>query len=232
MWGTRCSTLVRWRSLARPAGVCWRWRSSASSFSSGWMLRLGPDWLVVQRCRSGQAAQACLGNCTLLPGSNAIATPLGQVRRPVSKSRANSVLVNRPVGVAHLPRLAEHGEVLVAVADQGRGQVGPVDVQLGYALEPLRSTNSCLCHRCRGDEAEMAEDGLHGDPDLLVVSIDGGPDLGFAARSWAAYPGEDRGDHVVAEGEQSGDGTHGVGRQAVAPGSAGLVDKPFAAQLP
>jgi hypothetical protein len=34
-------------------------------------------------------------------------------------------------GVAHLPGLAEDGQVAAAVADQGRGQAGPVEVPPG-----------------------------------------------------------------------------------------------------
>src|SRR5260221_8634131 len=57
---------------------------------------LRPLLLVVQRCRSGQAAQVSFGKCTILPGSKAMITPAGQVSCLVVKSRAKSVLAYRP----------------------------------------------------------------------------------------------------------------------------------------
>ena len=109
-----------------------RWRSSARSCSSGWMLTLRPAALEVQRCRSGQAAQASFGSGPpVLPGSNGMATPAGQVSCPALKSRVNWSLANRPEAFGDPPGLAEDHQVRAAVADQGRGQVGPVDMQLG-----------------------------------------------------------------------------------------------------
>ena len=49
--------------------------------------------------------------------------------------------------------------------------------------------------------------------------------------SWVADAGEDRGDDVVAEGEQRGDGAGGVAGYLVAAGAAGFDDELFAAQL-
>ena len=54
---------------------------------------------------------------------------------------------------------------------------------------------------------------------------------GFASHLRAADPGEDRGDDLVAEGEQGGDGARSQGRDVVAAGLAWLVDEPFAPQL-
>jgi hypothetical protein len=68
MWASVCSTATRSRSLARPAGVVWRWRSSVSNCSSGWIVTLRPWALAVQRCRSVQAAQVSAGKCTTPPG--------------------------------------------------------------------------------------------------------------------------------------------------------------------
>jgi hypothetical protein len=53
----------------------------------------------------------------------------------------------------------------------------------------------------------------------------------FAARSGAADAGEDRADHLFAQGEQGGDGAGGFGGQVVAAGPAGFDDQVFAAQL-
>jgi hypothetical protein len=69
---------ARSRSFARPSGVCWRWRNSASSASSGWMATLRPLLLAVQRARSGQAAQVSFGKRTVLPGRKGMATPAGR----------------------------------------------------------------------------------------------------------------------------------------------------------
>ena len=60
------------------------------------MLRLRPAALEVRRCRSGQAAQASFGKRMVLPGSNGMATPAGQVSCPALKSRVNWSLANRP----------------------------------------------------------------------------------------------------------------------------------------
>ena len=52
--------------------------------------------LAVQRCRSGQVAQVSVGKCTVVPGSNGMLTPAGQVSFPAAKSMLNWSLVNRP----------------------------------------------------------------------------------------------------------------------------------------
>jgi hypothetical protein len=56
------------------------------------MEMLRPVALVVQRARSGQAAQDSFGKCTVPPGSKGMLTWLGRVSCPVSKSMLNSVL--------------------------------------------------------------------------------------------------------------------------------------------
>ena len=71
------------------------------------------------------------------------------------------------------------------------------------------------------------EEGLHVDPQGFVVAVDLGPGFGFAALSWAADSGQDRGDDVVAEGEQGGDGAGGVEWHVVAAGPAGFDDRCF-----
>ena len=57
---------------------------------------LRPWLLAVQRARSGHAAQVSSGKRTVLPGSNGMATPAGQVSCPAAKSRVNWSLANRP----------------------------------------------------------------------------------------------------------------------------------------
>src|SRR5204862_2765727 len=90
------------------------------------------------------------------------------------------------------------------------------------------------CCLCRGGsvEAEVAEEGQHVDADVFVVAVDGGPGFGFASQPWTANPGEDRGDGLVAEGEQSGDGACCGVRDVVAAAAAGFVDQLVAAQFP
>ena len=63
------------------------------------------------------------------------------------------------------------------------------------------------------------------------MTVDAGPVRGFASHAWAAHRGEDRGDDLVAQGEQGGDGARGRGRDVVAAGSAGFVDELFAPQF-
>jgi hypothetical protein len=43
-------------------GVCWRWRSSASSSSSGWMDTLRPLLLAVQRSRKDRPRRCLWGS--------------------------------------------------------------------------------------------------------------------------------------------------------------------------
>ena len=54
---------------------------------------------------------------------------------------------------------------------------------------------------------------------------------GFASHVGAAHRSEDRGDDLIAQGEQGGNGSRGQRRDDVAAGSAGFVDELFAAQL-
>ena len=58
---------------------------------------LRPFLLVVQRARSGQAAQVFFGKCAVLPGWKRVLTPAGQVSCPVPKSMVNWPLGKRPV---------------------------------------------------------------------------------------------------------------------------------------
>jgi hypothetical protein len=54
---------------------------------------------------------------------------------------------------------------------------------------------------------------------------------GFAAEAGAANAGEDRGDDVVAEGDDTGDDAVGIVGHVVATVAARLVDESFAAEL-
>ena len=72
---------------------------------------------------------------------------------------------------------------------------------------------------------------MHIDTDLFVVAVDAGPVRGFASHARAAQPGEDRGDDLIAEGEQGGDRACGGCPDVVAAASAGFVDELFAPQL-
>jgi hypothetical protein len=58
-------------------------------------------------------------------------------------------------------------------------------------------------------EAEIGEQRLHVDADSFVVTVDAGPVRGFAAHGRAAHRREDRGDDLVAQGQQGGDGARG-----------------------
>jgi hypothetical protein len=51
------------------------------------------------------------------------------------------------------------------------------------------------------------KDSLHADAEGLVVVVNESPDGGLASQPWAADSGEDRGDNLVAEDKQGGDGT-------------------------
>ena len=78
------------------------------------------------------------------------------------------------------------------------------------------------------------EEDLHADAEALVVTVDSGPAGGLAAHAGAADAGDDRGDDLVAEGEQRRDRAGGVGRDAVTacvPGLDGQVLAPQLAQV-
>src|SRR6476659_6470719 len=63
-------------------------------------------------------------------------------------------------------------------------------------------------------DGEIIEERLHIDTDSFVVTVDAGPVRGFASHAGAAQPGEDRGDDLVAQGEQGGDRALGSGASA------------------
>src|SRR5258708_25162993 len=74
----------------------------------------------------------------------------------------------------------------------------------------------CLCGCWLRLDADVLEQGLHADAQGLVVAVGGGPGLGFAAHPGAADSGQDRGDDMVAEGEQGADSAGGGWRDVVA----------------
>jgi len=63
---------------------------------------------------------------------------------------------------------------------------------------------------------------LHIDADSFVVAVDAGPVRGFASHAGAAHRGEDRGDDLVAQGEQGGGGACGGCPDVVARARPGL----------
>src|SRR5207342_2112662 len=71
------------------------------------------------------------GEADGLAGLERHGCPGGAGQLPGAEVEGELVLGEPAAGVAHSPGLAEYGQVRAAVADQGRGQVGPVDVQLG-----------------------------------------------------------------------------------------------------
>jgi hypothetical protein len=72
---------------------------------------------------------------------------------------------------------------------------------------------------------------LHVDADSFVVTVDAGPVRGFASHPWAADPGQDGGDDLVAQGEQGGDRARRGRADVVAAGSAGFGDEVFGRSL-
>ena len=72
---------------------------------------------------------------------------------------------------------------------------------------------------------------MHVDAESFVVTVDAGQVRGFASQAGAAHRGEDRGDDLVAQGEQGGDGARGQRWDSVAAGACGLVDELFAAKF-
>ena len=74
----------------------------------------------------------------------------------------------------------------------------------------------------RGFDGEIGEERLHVDADSFVVAVDACPVRGFASQAGAAHRGEDRGDDLVAQGEQGGDGAGGQRWDSVAAGASGL----------
>lgn len=75
------------------------------------------------------------------------------------------------------------------------------------------------------------EELVHGDAELFVVAIDGGPTGGFASAAGAADAGQDGADDVVAQCDEPGDDPSLFGCDVVAVGAAELVDEVFGSQL-
>src|SRR5215472_14264156 len=117
MWARACSTATRSRSFARPSGVCWRWRSSASSSSSGWMETLRPLLLAVHRCRRGRRAGA-FGEVDGPAGPQRQRYPGGAGQPPGGEVEGELVFGEPAAGVADAPGLAVDRQAWLAVADQ------------------------------------------------------------------------------------------------------------------
>jgi len=75
------------------------------------------------------------------------------------------------------------------------------------------------------------EQGLHAGAEAFVVAVDAGVCLGWPSWFGSADAGEDRGDDLVAEGEQRGDGAGGSAGHLVAVAPAGFDDEVFGAQF-
>src|SRR6266704_1637857 len=85
----------------------------------------------------------------------------------------------------------------------------------------MRSTKCCLCG---GGDAEVVEEGVHADAEGFVVAVDLVPVGGLTSHSGAAYPGQDRAEDGVAEGEEGGEGGPGTGLVEVDPAGPGDAD--------
>jgi hypothetical protein len=81
------------------------------------------------------------------------------------------------------------------------------------ALADLRSATNCLCG---SGDPQFGEQGLHVDPEPLVVAIRRGPDGRLPSWAWAANAGQDGHDDLVSQGEQSRDGSGPLRRHQVA----------------
>ena len=75
------------------------------------------------------------------------------------------------------------------------------------------------------------EEGVHVDPEGLVVAVDGGPVGGWAASPWYTDSGEDGADDFLAEDDKCGHGAGGLGRDLVAAGASGFDDEVLAAKF-
>ena len=129
-WARACSTRrVRVASRGRPGCAGGGAARPAAPRRDGWTRCARCCWRCTvpaagrrRRCRreahgpAGLERHAHPGRAGQLPG--------GEVEGEL-------VLGEPAAGVAYPPGLAEDRQVRAAVADQGRGQVGPVDVQLG-----------------------------------------------------------------------------------------------------
>ena len=106
---------------------------------------LRPLLLAVHRACSGHAAQVPAGKRTVLPGSNGMLTPAGQVSCPAAKPRVNWSLANRPQALrtrqalqkmarsGPRSRTSAGGRVQLQV-DVQLGQVPPGSLQVGYDI--------------------------------------------------------------------------------------------------
>src|SRR5260370_39703193 len=82
-----------------------------------------------------------------------------------------------------------------------------------------------------GLDAEVAEEGVHVDPEGLVVTVDRSPGGGDAVAAPDADSGQERGDDLVAEDEHGGDGAGGLRRDLIPAAAGGLDGQGFAAEL-
>jgi hypothetical protein len=130
-----------------------------------------------------------------------------------------------------------------AVAPGGRPRAGPGGGDEGCGVRGgagggLRRRRGRLqrWHQPAGPGQSGPADSISGRLRLLgeqrqQVAVGGGPDSGLASHPGAADSGQDRGDDMMAEGEQGADSAGGGWRDVVAAGPAGFVHELLAAEL-
>ena len=112
--------------LGPPLRRLWRSRNSCNKASSGWMLTLRPEALVVQRSRNTQPAQ-WPRETDHSTGSKACATPPGQRNFVAPNPTGRQFWENTGLVVPARPCRRWPGRR--ALLHQRTGQIGPVDVQ-------------------------------------------------------------------------------------------------------
>src|SRR5208282_3425147 len=88
-----------------------------------------------------------------------------------------------------------------------------------------------LCRGWTGLDAQVAEQGGHVGSEMFVVLVDGGQPGRDVVVPADLDAGQDRGDDVVAEGEQRRYGPGGRAGQIVAAGARGFADELLAAEF-
>lgn len=123
MWASRCSTLTRCRSSARPWGIFTLPRSCCCRFSSSAMNTERPrvPAASVHWARRGQGPQTCGGICTPLPSCSGWLCPAGQVSVIASRSSAKSSLRNRGLFGAQALRGGPARDRHAAAPGRGQG---------------------------------------------------------------------------------------------------------------
>src|SRR5215472_8522451 len=178
-------------------------------------------------CRSSQRPTPSTGNGRTTFAS-AVAGCEGEPRHPTPvQSLPNSNLRPSP-RPRRFETLSLNGAVERLEPDDGKLS-RPVlrGGDSGNAI-PLPGARNCLC---RGCDPQVCEQGLHDDPEPLVVAIGGRPGRRLTPQAWTANAGQDGDDNLVAQGEEGSDGPRPGRRHSIAARPAGFFDQAFAAQL-